>query len=90
MNGQDLINYIKKHHLEKAEFDMGISDPLQFVVTVPKTPASDERELVYDFTNDLVYDRYLCANQISYEEAYKMRDLGLIWASLTQITEDCR
>lgn len=77
MNGQDLIDYIKKHHLEEAELDISISDPLQFVVTVPETPASNERELVYDFTRDFIYDRYLCTNQISYEEAEKMRDLDL-------------
>lgn len=73
MTGKDLIDYITKHQLEDAELDIGISDPLQFVVTIPADVVNDERELVYDFTRDFVYERYLSAEQISYEEASKRR-----------------
>ncbi len=73
MKGIDLVNYIKEHHLEDAEIDTGISDPLQFVVTLLADKVSGERELVYDFTRDFVYEKYLSAEEITYEEAANRR-----------------
>lgn len=80
MKGKDLVNYILRHKLDEAEIDIGISDPLQFVVTIPSVDGicrSGEKELVYDFTRDFVYEKYLSATPISYEEAEKIRDLDI-------------
>ena len=76
MTGKDLVNYIKKYHLEDAEIDIGVSDPLQFVVTIPADRVSEDRELVYDFSRDFVYEKYLAVKEISYEEAAKLRQPG--------------
>ena len=73
MKGKDLLNYIIENHLDDAEIDTGISDPLQFVVTIPGDKVSGERELVYDFTRDFVYEKYLSVKPISYAEARLIR-----------------
>lgn len=77
MKGKDLVKYIKEHKLEEAELDIGASDPLQFVVTIPGDNVSEERELVYDFSRDFVYENYISFTEISYDEAKKLRNLDI-------------
>ena len=78
MTGKDLVNYILNNKLEDAVVDTGISDPLQFVISIPSDGVSGERELVYDFTRDFVYEDYLSPRPISYEESFQLRNLDIL------------
>ena len=76
MTGKDLINYITNNHLEDAEIDMMVSDNLQFIVKIPKDITHGEKEIIYDFTRDFVYENYLSARVISYDEANDIRGIN--------------
>ncbi len=75
--GMDLINYIHEHHLENVEIDTGSSDPLQFIVTIPADEVSGEREIVYDFTRELIYEKYIGVKEITDKEAEEIRGIDI-------------
>ena len=76
MKGKDLVKYITEHSLEEAEINYSEVDPLQFVITIPADKVSDEREIVYDFSRDMVYEKYLAITEVTYAHARALRNIN--------------
>lgn len=77
MTGRDLVSFITKHKLENAEMKYfeGNDIDIFFYVTIPETPASNERELIYSFNEDRVYEKYISIREISHFEAFEIRGI---------------
>lgn len=74
--GLELFNYIARHQLEGAELEAE-EDTIRFVIDIPADTVSDNRQLVYDFTHNCVYERYICIQLVTYEEAAMMRMIDI-------------
>lgn len=77
MTCRDLVRFIRKYKLEDAEMKYyeGRDMDILFYVKIPKTPASDERELIYSFNEHKIYEKYISIKEISYAEAFELRGL---------------